>query len=768
MTLSRDDLEHGQSIALGRDASFVIQTVGLGKAYYPSASPGAALISALRGTVSQSAPFWALHPVDLKVKRGEVVGLVGSNGAGKSTLLQIISGTLAPSTGQLWVTGRVAALLELGAGFNPEFTGRENLLLNGPLLGLSRQQLADRLEEIIAFSGIGAFIDRPVKTYSSGMFVRLAFSLATSVEPDVLVIDEALSVGDGEFARKSFDRILGLRDSGTTIFFCSHSMYQIESLCTRALWLDHGQLRMLGAPAEVTAAYQEHLDQLSAPPPPADTSLPAVPLVTSPGHARIRSLDFASDGLHGTSLQAMSGRSDIDITIGFESDPGLPTPHAAVTINSADGRILASSGTWIDGVTLKRDSAGRGTATIRFPAIPMLKGRYSLDAYLFCERGLHIYSAAEKFATLTIEQSHLEQGIVTLPHRWRAEAGSLLTTHPDSAVEAPSPPLALPPTWTPKFTTSWSRETDKQGLLNLFSQAFLDDMPPKRWAWKYKDASVWGITVRRGDKYAAFFGGMPRAMVHGGKTLQAVQIGDVMVTPEHRGTLARTGPLFRSAAAYFANMHTLYPEARMAFGFPSLRHMSLGVKLGLYLEVDAISTLRWPALAPVRSALTKTRVLQHLSGAAESMRLNQLWRDMQQDWPGMLLPVRDAARWNYRYGEHPEYSYRVLMVSNRWTAKPLAALVLRAHPDHLEWLDYAGSRDAIPLALRAARMHAAELGLAHVKGWFSSALVDEFSQGQAALEPNDIRVPVNLWGRDADQARPIAPLWLMAGDTDFR
>ena len=132
------------------------------------------------------------------------------------------------------------------------------------------------------------------------------------------------------------------------------------------------------------------------------------------------------------------------------------------------------------------------------------------------------------------------------------------------------------------------------------------------------------------------------------------------------------------------------------------------------------------------------------------------------------LRVRDAARWNYRYGEHPEYSYRVLMVSNRWTAKPLAALVLRAHPDHLELLDFVGSRDGIPLALRAARMHAAELGLAHVKGWFSSALVDEFSQGQAALEPNDIRVPVNLWGRDADQARPIAPLWLMAGDTDFR
>jgi hypothetical protein len=118
---------------------------------------------------------------------------------------------------------------------------------------------------------------------------------------------------------------------------------------------------------------------------------------------------------------------------------------------------------------------------------------------------LHIYSAAEKFATLTIEQSHLEQGIVSLPHRWRAEAGSLLTTYSDSTVEAPSPPLALPSNWTPKFTTNWSRETDKQGLLNLFSQAFLDDMPPKRWDWKYQQAPVWGITVRRDDQYAAFF-----------------------------------------------------------------------------------------------------------------------------------------------------------------------------------------------------------------------------------------------------------------------
>lgn len=769
MMTTEDDLEAAdEGLEIRRDEGIVIQATGLGKAYYPSATPVSALVTALRGTTNQTAPFWALRPMDLTVKRGEVVGLVGHNGAGKSTLLQMISGTLSPSMGQLRVTGRVAALLELGAGFNPEFTGRENLLLNGPLMGLSRRQLADRLDEIITFSGIGPFIDRPVKTYSSGMFVRLAFSLATSVEPDILVIDEALSVGDGEFARKSFDRILSLRDSGTTIFFCSHSMYQIESLCTRAVWLDHGEVKRVGAPGEVTAAYQEHLDLLSAPPPSAVQGQPAAPVVTSPGHARIRTLELACDGKPGTSLQATSGSSDIEITIGFESDPGLPTPHAAVTVNAADGRIIASSGTWIDNVTLRRDASGRGTVTIRFPAISLLKGRYSFAAYLFCERGLHIYSAAEKFAMLTVVQTHLEQGMFSLPHAWRAQAGLAQPDVPVNAGEAAPPPLALPADWTPQFTTRWSRDADKQGLLELFSQAFGDTMPAQRWDWKYRQAPVWGTTVRRDGQYAAFFGGMPRKMALLGETLTAVQIGDVMVAPAHRGGLSRTGPLFRSAAAYFANMHELYPDVRLAFGFPSKRHIQAGIKLGLYREVDSISTLSWSAMAPARHLLTKTRILHHLSGPAESSRLQRLWQAMQHDWPDMMIPVRDAERWNYRYAEHPEHSYRVLMVSNRWTGQPLAAVVLRAHADHLEWLDYLGPRDGIPLAVRAARMHAGEQGLPSVRGWFSSRLVDAFAQGVAAVEATDIRVPVNVLGRHPGTATPPAALWLMAGDSDFR
>ncbi|OGB04535.1 MAG: hypothetical protein A3E79_12275, partial [Burkholderiales bacterium RIFCSPHIGHO2_12_FULL_61_11] len=575
--ITQDDLETDESLEKSHATGSVIEAGGLGKAYYPATKPVAALLSALAGTASRTPPFWALHPMDLAIKQGEVLGLVGHNGAGKSTLLQMISGTLAPSVGRLRVRGRVAALLELGAGFNQEFTGRENLLLNGPLMGLSRRQLADRLEDIIAFSGIGSFIDQPVKTYSSGMFVRLAFSLATSVEPDILVIDEALSVGDGEFARKSFDRILGLRESGTTILFCSHSMYQIESLCTRAIWLDHGQVKQIGAPAQVTAAYQEHMDRLAAPPS-ADPETAAAPVVTSPGHARIRSLSLACDGQHGTSVHAVSGRSDIEITIGFESDPGLDAPNAAVTINAADGRILASSGTWIDGVRLQRDGSGRGTAIVRFPAISLLKGRYTFAAYLFCERGLHIYSAAEKFAMMTVEQTHLEQGMVSLPHAWRAQTGLELPDRPAAAAEPASPPLALPPDWTPRWSTRWSQPGDRQGLLELFSQAFGSTLASEQWDWKYRQAPVWGTVVRQESQYAAFFGGMPRTMVHGGQTVMAVQIGDVMVAPAQRA-LSRTGPLFRSAAAYFGNLHQLYPQTRFAFGFPSPRHLQLDAEI---------------------------------------------------------------------------------------------------------------------------------------------------------------------------------------------
>jgi len=203
--------------------------------------------------------FQALKDIDLTIRKGETLGVVGRNGSGKSTLLQIICGTLEPSGGTVQVTGRIAALLELGAGFNPEFTGRENVLLYGTVLGLSRQQVEQRFDEIAAFADIGDFMEQPVKTYSSGMYVRLAFAVAINVTPDILVVDEALSVGDEAFQRKCFARINRIRDDGATVLFVSHSAGIVTQLCDRAVLLDRGELLANGSPKFVVSRYHKML-----------------------------------------------------------------------------------------------------------------------------------------------------------------------------------------------------------------------------------------------------------------------------------------------------------------------------------------------------------------------------------------------------------------------------------------------------------------------------------------------------------------------------
>lgn len=203
--------------------------------------------------------FQALKDVDLSIRKGETLGVVGRNGSGKSTLLQIICGTLTPTMGEVSVTGRIAALLELGAGFNPDFTGRENVYLYGAVLGLSRQEVQDRFDEIAAFADIGEFIDQPVKNYSSGMYVRLAFAVAINVTPDILVVDEALSVGDEAFQRKCFARINRIRDDGATVLFVSHSAGIVTQLCDRAVLLDRGELLAEGSPKFVVSRYHKML-----------------------------------------------------------------------------------------------------------------------------------------------------------------------------------------------------------------------------------------------------------------------------------------------------------------------------------------------------------------------------------------------------------------------------------------------------------------------------------------------------------------------------
>ena len=200
--------------------------------------------------------FWALRDVSFDVRRSETVGIVGRNGSGKSTLLQLICGTLSPTEGSVCTAGRVAALLELGSGFDPEFTGRENVFLNGALLGLTRDEIERRFDEIASFADIGEFIDQPVKVYSSGMYVRLAFAVQAMVDPDILVVDEALAVGDERFQRKCFARLEELKRNGTAILFVSHASSTVLELCDRALLLDQGTRLMFGSAKDVIRAYQ--------------------------------------------------------------------------------------------------------------------------------------------------------------------------------------------------------------------------------------------------------------------------------------------------------------------------------------------------------------------------------------------------------------------------------------------------------------------------------------------------------------------------------
>ncbi len=250
-----------------------IQVHGVGKAYRIWNSPASRIISPFlercatvlppqhwstalrRRAAAHYRDFWALRGITFQVKKGESTGIVGRNGSGKSTLLQIIAGTLQPTQGQVHLSGRVAALLELGSGFNPEFTGRENVYLNGTVLGMSRREIEEKFDDIAAFADIGEFLDQPVKTYSSGMMIRLAFAVAVSVDPEVLIVDEALSVGDIFFQQKCFKRVHAMLERGVSLLFVSHDTAAVQNLCNHALLLSGGEAVYAGPPEEAASRY---------------------------------------------------------------------------------------------------------------------------------------------------------------------------------------------------------------------------------------------------------------------------------------------------------------------------------------------------------------------------------------------------------------------------------------------------------------------------------------------------------------------------------
>lgn len=366
--------------------------------------------------------FTALCPLDLTISHGQVVGIIGNNGAGKSTLLKLLAGTLQPTQGTCEVKGRVAALLELGGGFHPDMTGQENVYLNATMMGFTLKEAKAIYNDIVAFAGIEAFMEQPVKTYSSGMFMRLAFAVATCVEPDILIVDEALSVGDGAFARKSFNRIMQFKQLGKTILFCSHALYQVEAICDRVIWLDQGYVKLDGTPSNVVSAYTDAIALASANNVNLVESSPSTlsesTRLTPEGTARLTDITVSVDGMTGHRLDVLSRQSELCLTIAFSSDPLLPTPSLGLLITRVDGQIITSAGTQHDSLAIQRDTQGYAKVRVQFTNLALLKGEYWVDVYLLCENAIHVYDQARMVAMLKVRQQGLEQGVVSLPRSW--------------------------------------------------------------------------------------------------------------------------------------------------------------------------------------------------------------------------------------------------------------------------------------------------------------------------------------------------------------
>lgn len=399
----------------------VLKVEGVGKEYKLYPTPRARLKALLTGKATHRS-HWALREVSFTLHRGQCIGVVGDNGAGKSSLLKLLAGTLQPSMGRIERVGRVTAILELGAGFHPDFSGRDNLYFGGSLIGIGREEMARLEPEIVDFCELGEALDRPVKTYSSGMTVRLAFALVTAVQPDVLIIDEALAVGDQHFQKKCVERITAFRENGCTILFCSHSPYHIRHLCDAALWLREGRVERFGLTEPVLAAYDEYTRQREANEAPealaeAATAPSAPRAATHTGGACIVSMEVAHlvDG-EGDGPAVLQGR-DLVVTITARGR-GEECPNIGFMIEQSQGVGITSLGTHEEGVEPRSLGDGLWQSTLVFPELPLHTGDYVLSAYLFDASGLVVYDEWLHYLQVRFVAPKLMPGLVQLPHRW--------------------------------------------------------------------------------------------------------------------------------------------------------------------------------------------------------------------------------------------------------------------------------------------------------------------------------------------------------------
>lgn len=355
--------------------------------------------------------FRALGPLDLEVRRGESVGIVGENGAGKSTFLKLVAGVIEPSSGAVAVDGKVSSILELGTGFNPEFTGRENVILNGALHGLSPSEVNERMERIAKFADIGEFFDMPVKTYSSGMYMRLAFSLAVHVDADVIVVDEALAVGDGAYEKKCIDRIWELRESGITILFCSHSLYTMANFCDRAVWLKEGAVQALGETKEVLARYEDYLREKELI---EKEERPVAARSAERKVVEVKEVKLFSGGIPVES--SVRHASDLEVILDFEIFEDAAV-YVGFAVDRNDGLCCYADSMQKQGLKPFR-GRGRQRLALSFRELPLLGGAYKVVIFLLDETGICVFDRRES-PLFKVDTTEKEWGVCSMPHEWK-------------------------------------------------------------------------------------------------------------------------------------------------------------------------------------------------------------------------------------------------------------------------------------------------------------------------------------------------------------
>ena len=383
--------------------------------------------------------FWALRDVSFTVDHGETVGIIGPNGAGKSTALKLISRIIEPTSGEIEVNGRVGALLELGAGFHPDLSGRENIYLNGSILGLNRREIDDRLDEIIAFAELDRFIDMPVKHYSSGMRMRLGFSVAAHIDPEILLVDEVLAVGDESFQRKCLDRIYELRADGTTIVFVSHGIASVARLCHRAIWLDEGGLVVDGSARDVTEGYlaevnrkdRERLEEEAAREPSSSASQPTSVRKARPsrsGSGEIRVTEVILLDRAGDRKEVFTSGEELTIRLVFEAAERVEGPVFGVAIHRDDNLHVAGPNTKVSECHIPAVE-GRGQLDFVIPDLPLTAGRYELSVSAYDQTVTHKYDYHRRAFAFSVQPRSAWDtlGVMRLSGHWRLKdsAGSV-------------------------------------------------------------------------------------------------------------------------------------------------------------------------------------------------------------------------------------------------------------------------------------------------------------------------------------------------------